>query len=248
MFQVVMPAFSNVGLLADWYWAVPYIAAVLIVKRLPARLNKSYILYAAIAMLGFAFIAFMTLDRSALSYLIINTLLLGACGINDLFWWTILGDLLDFHRNPAKILGIGLGTNVAGVLIGEFIGAFHTPSAPSGAAALTGMAVVCVALVLLPPLHRQLSLVLKNNSFLAELSTLPPQEQAKTVSDAVRIAELTERENEIAVLLLKGWPYKLIAAALFISESTVKTHVQSIYLKLNIHSRTELIQKISLNG
>jgi DNA-binding NarL/FixJ family response regulator len=68
------------------------------------------------------------------------------------------------------------------------------------------------------------------------------------VSDAVRIAELTERENEIAVLLLKGWPYKLIAAALFISESTVKTHVQSIYLKLNIHSRTELIQKISLNG
>jgi hypothetical protein len=58
--------------------------------------------------------------------------LLGACGINDLSWWTILGDLLDFHRSTAKILGIGLGTNVAGVLIGEFIGAFSDAPGPAG--------------------------------------------------------------------------------------------------------------------
>lgn len=245
MFQVILPAFSDVGLVADIYWAVPYIAAIFLVSRLPARIDKGYILYAAIAMLGFAFIAFVALDRSAWSYIAINTLLLGACGVNDLFWWSILGELLDFDKNPAKTLGIGLGANVAGVLLGKLIGSASIFSASSGACALIGMAVVCVAVVLLPPLHGQLLLVLKGNSFLAAFSELSPDAQAETVSEAARIAGLSERENEVALLLLKGWPYRLIGEKLFISESTVKTHVLSIYGKLGVHSRTELIQKFS---
>ena len=231
--------------MADIYWAVPYIAAIFLVSRLPARIDKGYILYAAIAMLGFAFIAFVALDRSAWSYIAINTLLLGACGVNDLFWWSILGELLDFDKNPAKTLGIGLGANVAGVLLGKLIGSASIFSASSGACALIGMAVVCVAVVLLPPLHGQLLLVLKGNSFLAAFSELSPDAQAETVSEAARIAGLSERENEVALLLLKGWPYRLIGEKLFISESTVKTHVLSIYGKLGVHSRTELIQKFS---
>lgn len=245
MFQVILPAFSDVGLVANVYWAVPYIAAILLVNRLPARINKSYVLYIAIAMLGFSFIAFVALDRSAWSYIAVNTLLLGACGINDLFWWSILGELLDFDKNPAKTLGIGLGANVAGVLLGKLIGGISIFSTSDGASALIGMAVVCVALVLLPPLHSQLSLIIRNNSFLAALSSLPPEKQMETVSETARIAGLSERENEIALLLLKGYPYRLIAEQLFISESTVKTHVQSVYGKLGIHSRTELIQKFS---
>ena len=50
------------------------------------------------------------------------------------------------------------------------------------------------------------------------------------------------------MLLLKGYPYKLIASRLYISESTVKTHVQSIYSKLNIHNRTELIERFCPDG
>ncbi len=60
--------------------------------------------------------------------------------------------------------------------------------------------------------------------------------------------DLSERESEIAMLLLKGYPYKLIASRLYISESTVKSHVQNIYGKLGIHSRTELIEQFSASG
>lgn len=245
MFQVILPAFSGIGLVADIYWAIPYIAAILIANRFPARINKGYILYVAIAMLGFAFIAFVALDRSAWSYVAVNTLLLGACGINDLFWWSILGELLDFDKNPARTFGIGLGANVMGVLLGKLIGLAPVFAASDGSSALVGMAIVCVALVLLPPMHKQLSHVIINNAFLATLSVLEPERQKKTVSEVSMLAGLSERENEIVLLLLKGYTYKLIASELYISESTVKTHIQSIYSKLNIHNRTELIQKIN---
>ena len=69
----------------SWYWAFPSIIALYIMSNLPRKTNRTYILYIAIAMIGFSFIAFMTLDRSAPSYLVVNTLMLGAYGVYDLF-------------------------------------------------------------------------------------------------------------------------------------------------------------------
>ena len=91
MYQVINPAFEHHEWLASWYWAVPYIMALYIMKNLPRKTNRTYILYVAIAMIGLAFLAFMSLDRSVVSYLIVDTLMLGACGVYDLFWWSILG-------------------------------------------------------------------------------------------------------------------------------------------------------------
>lgn len=89
MYQVVNPVFAHLEGLTSWYWAVPYIAALFVMRDLPRRINRTYILYVAIAMIGLSFIGFMILDRGAASYLLINTLMLGAFGIYDLFWWRI---------------------------------------------------------------------------------------------------------------------------------------------------------------
>lgn len=53
---------------------------------------------------------------------------------------------------------------------------------------------------------------------------------------------LTERESEVLNLLSKGLANKQIAAALGISEHTVKFHVSSIYGKLNATNRTEAVR------
>ena len=53
---------------------------------------------------------------------------------------------------------------------------------------------------------------------------------------------LTDRELEVLSLLAQGLPNKQIAAALGISEHTVKFHVSSIYGKLNATNRTEAIR------
>jgi DNA-binding CsgD family transcriptional regulator len=52
---------------------------------------------------------------------------------------------------------------------------------------------------------------------------------------------LTERENEVAGLLLKGLSNKQIARNLHISERTVEYHLTNIYTKLGVRSRTEAI-------
>lgn len=50
---------------------------------------------------------------------------------------------------------------------------------------------------------------------------------------------LTEREEEVLRLVAKGYSNKQIAAELYISETTVRSHVSSILGKLHLASRTQ---------
>lgn len=64
MYQVLNPAFEHLEWLTGWYWAIPYIAALFVMRNLPRKINRAYILYVAIAMIGLSFIAFISLDRT----------------------------------------------------------------------------------------------------------------------------------------------------------------------------------------
>jgi len=245
MFQVQYPAFAHLEWLTSWYWAAPYIVAVFVMRNLPFKTNRNYILYAAIAMTGFSFIAFIVLDRSAVTYLVVNTLMQGAFGVFNLFWWSILGEMLSFHKNAAKVLGAGLFANVLGVLIGVLIG--NMPSFVNGQSqnpTLLALSVVCITLVMLPPLNGHLSVLLKNHAYLTALCEMPQQEQTHLIRDFGLEKKLTEREREIASLLFMGKTYKVIAEELCVSENTVKTHANNIYKKVGVHNRTELMNSL----
>ncbi len=54
---------------------------------------------------------------------------------------------------------------------------------------------------------------------------------------------LTKKEIEIFELLKQGKTNKEIASELFISVSTVKTHINNIFKKLNISNRNEITTK-----
>lgn len=53
---------------------------------------------------------------------------------------------------------------------------------------------------------------------------------------------LTRREREILRLLAKGYSYNRIAAALFVTPSTVRNHVHNIKTKLELRSREEVLE------
>jgi DNA-binding NarL/FixJ family response regulator len=57
---------------------------------------------------------------------------------------------------------------------------------------------------------------------------------------------LSRRENEVLTLLSKGLRYKEIAAQLFISVETVRTHIRNIYEKLQVKTRTEALSKFKI--
>ena len=53
------------------------------------------------------------------------------------------------------------------------------------------------------------------------------------------LASLTTREQEVLKLIAQGYSNKEIAAALYITERTVKNHVNSILRRLNLRDRTQ---------
>ncbi len=59
------------------------------------------------------------------------------------------------------------------------------------------------------------------------------------------LENLSARELEILRLLAKGHMYKEIADLLAISMSTVRTHINNVYQKLHVHSRTEAAMKLA---
>jgi DNA-binding NarL/FixJ family response regulator len=58
------------------------------------------------------------------------------------------------------------------------------------------------------------------------------------------LEKLSAREQEILEYLSRGFRYKEIAAALYVSVETVRKHIHNIYEKLQVNSRTDAINKV----
>jgi len=70
------------------------------------------------------------------------------------------------------------------------------------------------------------------------------QKETSTVIDQQKIEELglSKREYEVLCEIASGLSNKEIAQKLFVSESTIKTHVSNILVKLDAKRRTQAIQ------
>lgn len=66
-----------------------------------------------------------------------------------------------------------------------------------------------------------------------------PRKVAERLAMRRQRPELSEREREVLQLLIKGRSNKEIASALFISEDTVKAHLKTLFVKLDVQDRTE---------
>lgn len=68
-----------------------------------------------------------------------------------------------------------------------------------------------------------------------------PADIASRLASELAEQPLTEREQAVLSLLASGKSNREMATALYISETTVKTHLRNIFTKLNVISRTEAI-------
>jgi DNA-binding NarL/FixJ family response regulator len=65
----------------------------------------------------------------------------------------------------------------------------------------------------------------------------------KPTTAAAEVEALSARELEILELLAQGFPNKQIALRVGLSDSTVRWHLQNVYQKLHVRSRTEATVK-----
>lgn len=78
--------------------------------------------------------------------------------------------------------------------------------------------------------------------FSPSLAGMVLQEFRRMASRDPAEPRLTARENEVLVLVAKGYTYREIADKLFLSVKTVQNHVQNILAKLHLHKRYELMR------
>lgn len=75
--------------------------------------------------------------------------------------------------------------------------------------------------------------------------TLAPEATSALIHSAtagpVPGSDLTEREREVLAAMAEGLTNSQIASKLFVSDSTVKSHVSSVLRKLGASSRTEAV-------
>lgn len=75
-----------------------------------------------------------------------------------------------------------------------------------------------------------------------EVYVTPPE--GNVVNElALKKLNLTGREYEVLQLLVQGHSNAAIAERLFLSLSTVKTHVSNLFVKMDVKSRTQAIEK-----
>lgn len=90
---------------------------------------------------------------------------------------------------------------------------------------------------ILPNLLARVEAVLRRSKWQAESQN----KSQKTLNKDVNMDLLTPKEKEVLALVAKGASNQEIADKLFVRDVTVKTHLNSIFKKLNVTNRTQAV-------
>lgn len=91
-----------------------------------------------------------------------------------------------------------------------------------------------------PRASEEVASFFKTQDILVPKSTTDPI----VIPNVINGEKLHEREKQVAMGLVDGLSYKLIADRYHISIDTVRFYIRSLYKKLNVHSKNEAIMKV----
>ena len=175
----------------------------------------------------------------------------------DLMQWCLLALIvLQKHISPLSVFGFGRGIFMLGSALGWTFAVYFMPY-------ITGQSsiifwVVCAGLVLLssvllfsesdsvrlfsPISEDELSIESLMNAEIRENTTEDKKGRfAFALNSLAEQYQLTPREQDVLRCLSMGRGSEYIAEKLSISWGTARTHIHNVYVKMDVHSRDELI-------
>ena len=171
-----------------------------------------------------------------------NSLIAGVLFISARSYFFILSSIIlaDIgHRSSAavSVFSLGRGADLFGYIIGFGLSLVLRFIFGEGDEFIRVLSIVLTGLLLAMPLF-----LFNESDMRTGWGMLPEKnESEEKFSRVVESHGITARETEILQLLVQGRSLPFIAKSLYISTSTVKTHVRSIYSKLDVHNRQDLL-------
>lgn len=170
--------------------------------------------------------------------------------VASIILWCMLANVVHDTKLPAALLfSCSLVCTNAARMAGTLLGLFNADSFGRGNLELTAVALVAVYLVAMVSMFLFKDRKLQGSDEDDGKVAMPTAErQGDALADRCALLAqtygLTPRESEILVHLGQGRTARAISEKLVVSENTVKYHIKSIYQKLDVHSRDEVIDLI----
>jgi DNA-binding NarL/FixJ family response regulator len=253
--HAINPSFDQRFLSVSTYYGIlPYVLTLLFLFAYKKNVLSLFPVFLGTSLLGFAYLSFGLMGGGLLNYFITETFLQVGWALLDLILWTLFGVIASVYGRPLQICGLAFIANLTAVFAGGVLGiylkeTFKNYYLMAGAFAIAIIFIsVLLAHWLNQAIERDLHTVMKQKE-IRENRAMPEEEQNNMRESLLddnlpSFQQLTPREKEITSLLLQGYTNMQIAAALEISENTLKTHNRNIYAKLKVANKRELLQRV----
>ncbi len=214
--------------------------------KLGKKINLLTVIYLSLICTVFAYVFGILAEPFSL----VANIFYGIAGaLGAVFIYSLTTDIaFKYSRNRyvlSILILIGLTALIAGYFCGLKVGILFQTHLTS----LYGILLVlsCSLLMVLPWLFRIIGRELR-----IDFKILPETETAPSSINHARLLELnnsledglTERELEIAALLMERYDYQSIANQMQISVNTMKVHARNIYRKFKVAGRKELVRLV----
>ena len=247
--DVMVPESSDPSLYSfNAFWPVLYavifgvffVRFVLMKKKDPDALWPMFTFVLSVGLFGFS------------SFVFIDTFVAGqfmraSADCIIVFSWVVVACVV-YRKKLQPIFYFGLSiiiySNTAPFPKAAFDALF--PQVDFGAGSLVAIAFAFAMAVALVGCTVFLSAVRKPSAL--PKSSQPPKEECSSLEWMKESYGLTLREIEVVDLLTRGYTMPQTGERLFISHDTVRSHVKSIYKKLGVHSKGELIDIVAQRG
>ncbi|PLX35066.1 MAG: hypothetical protein C0604_00555 [Clostridiales bacterium] len=217
----IYPQIAQFAFFERYYNVLPFLAALPFAFWVHKKRNVKALLWTGISLLGFSFL-FHIYELKAWNYIFIQTLLQAGWAFMNSFVWLFASNIARMNRNPFYFSSI-----IATFLLGTSVG-----SATFLALSRIFQSIHMTFISLLPLLCLLVFAQMIPNNLKNDMENFESQ----------HIDVLTRREKEIFLMLLDNMKNRDIAEALSISPNTLKKHCGSIYRKLDVENKTELIR------
>lgn len=256
LFHSIPKLFSQYSVIALATVSLGYILSVMFFMKLAKKQQISVSNYVANSVFLLSFVCLISFSKLDWLSVFFAAIIYSTFGMNDLFCFETLFALGERFPDSSNFFGVGFSMYIFSVFLGE-ITATYVDIIRFPQFELLIIVIYSVATLVLPQLKGEMAKLLPESVFSVDSISLKSEDTSTDAScNALPMIQeispapnnpanamnelLSQRENEVLQLLLKGYPNDLIASTLYISNNTLKKHIQNIYNKLGVHSRSEL--------